>query len=406
MIALLHGRIVDPADNTDALGDLFIADGKIAQRPADLSGWTCIDCTDRVVAPAFVDLHAALPDLAIGEAAALSGGYGTVVLSPANGSTVERPGEARDLIARSAGLTVRIAVSGALTVGLRGEEIADVGLLVAAGCAALSNGSTPVRSARVMRHLLEYAGRLGRPVFLRAADPDLDAGGVVREGPRAAWLGLPSVPPEAEEIGISTVAALVRRTGTAVHLTHLWSARGIDALRRARAEGLPITATTTAYHLALSDDLVDETAYAGSCRFVPPLGDVLDRRALVEALADGTLAGVATDHRPVPLHLQDRELELAVPGSLGLQTAFPLVLSAVGDVVAAIRALASGPAAVLGRVARLRAGDPADVTILDVNEAWVVGPATLGDAPHNTPIVGRTVRGRPVRTFVAGRSAM
>jgi dihydroorotase len=276
--------------------------------------------------------------------AAVRGGFGTVVVGP-----LEHPSDVRARLAQPADPRVRFLVAGALTKGLRGEEIADVGLLVAAGVSVLSNGGVPLKNARILRHVLEYAGRTGVPVFLRAADPDLEAGGIVREGPRASWLGLSAVPPEAEEIGITTVAALVRRTGTPVHLTHLWSSRGVDALRRARGEGLPITASTTAHHLALSDAMIDTTAYAGTCRFVPPLGDDADRKALVEALRDGTIDAVATDHKVIPLHLQDRELEIAEPGAPGLETAYDLVLGALGDEVLARKVLTSGPMGALVR---------------------------------------------------------
>lgn len=332
------------------------------------------------VVPAFVDLYGR--DATVD--AALRGGFRAVVVGP-----LEQPSEVRARLASYADGRVRFLVAGALTKGLRGEEIADVGLLVKAGATVLSNGGVPLKSARVLRHVLEYAGRMGVPVLLRAADPDLEAGGIVREGPRASWLGLPAVPPEAEEVGITTVAALVRRTGTPVHLTHLWSARGVEALRRARAEGLPITASTTAHHLALSDDLIDATAYAGACRFVPPLGDAADRRALIDALRDGTIDAVATDDKRVPLHLQDREIEIAEPGSRGLETAFALVLGAVGDVGVAARVLSSGPARVLG----LTMGESIEV---DRDRDWVVDADALGGPPYNTPLLGARLRGRVV----------
>lgn len=329
---------------------------------------------------AFVDLYGR--DATVD--AALRGGFRTVVVGP-----LEQPSDVRARLASPADARVRVLVAGALTKGLRGEEIADVGLLVKAGAAVLSNGGVPLKNARVLRHVLEYAGRMGVPVMLRAADPDLEAGGIVREGPRASWLGLPSVPPEAEEIGIATVAALVRRTGTAVHLTHLWSARGVEALRRARAEGLPITASTTTHHLVLSDERIDATAYAGVCRFVPPLGDDLDRSALVEALRDGTIDAVATDHKEIPLHLQDRELEIAEPGARGLETAYALVLAATGDPALAARVLSAGPARVLG----LTVSETIDV---DPDAEWDVGPDTLGGPPYNTPLFGARLRGRAV----------
>lgn len=400
---LQGGRVVDPASGEDAVRDVFVDGDTIVAAPDDRDAFTPIDCEGLVVAPGFVDLHACMPDPATESAAAVAGGFTTVVLSPANPHPIERPAVVRDLLARAAEARCRIALAGALTAGLKGEEIADVGLLTRAGCAVLSNGATPVRNARVLRHLLEYAGRFDAPVFLRAADVDLEGNGIVREGPRAAWLGLPYVPPEAEEIGITTVAALVRRTGTPVHVTHVWSRRGVDALRDARDEGLPITGSTTAHHVALDDSVIDELAYAGACRFVPPLGDAEDRAALVQALADGVLVGVASDHRPVPLHLQDRELELAVPGQIAFQTALPLVLRALGSVPAAVAALATGPSRLIGRPATLTPGAPADLVVLDPDVTWVADAEALASATTNTPLLGRPLAGLVRLTMVAGR---
>lgn len=399
---LAGGRVVDPHTGEDAVRDVFVADGEIVANGGD--GFVRLECGGLVVAPGFTDLHANLQDVGAAARAGVAGGFTTIVLAPGHPAPIERPSVARDLLVRAGSAPCRVEIAGALTVGLRGEDVADVGLLLEAGCAALSNGTTPIRNARVLRHVLEYAGRFKRPILLRAADPELEAGGIVREGPRAMWLGLPYVPPEAEEIGVSVVAALVRRTGVPVHLTHLWSRRGVDALRRARSEGLPVSGSTTTHHLALDDGIIDESAYAGGCRFVPPLGDASDRQALAQALRDGVLAGVATDHRPVAPHEQDRELELAVPGAVGLETALPLVLEALDhDVVAAVRALATGPAAVLGAVATLRVGAPADLVVFDPDGEWTVGRDTLRSPWANTPLLGRQVRGVAKLVVARGR---
>jgi dihydroorotase len=387
--------VIDPVAGVNAIEDVFVADGVIVARPATTDGFERVDCTGKVVSPAFVDLHACMPNVVTEAAAAVAGGFGTVLLSPANPAPIDRPAMVRDLRAHAMAARCDIEVAGALTVGLAGEELADLGLLVEAGCGALSNGTTPVRNARVLRHVLEYAGRCARLVLLRAGDVDLEGGGVVREGPRAAWLGLPYVPPEAEEIGVTAVAALVRRTGTPVHLTHVWSARGVAALRRAKADGLPLSGSTTVHHLAVSDAIIDQWAYAGVCRFVPPLGDEADRAALLEALVDGTLSGVATDHRPVPLHLQDRELELAAPGAVAFETALPLVLGVVhGDLTLAVRFLSVEPARILGRIATLRPGTPARVVVFDPADEWIVDPETLLSSERNTPLLGQRLRGR------------
>lgn len=391
-LRLVRARIVDPLRGIDEIGDLYVSGGVfVEEAPA---GAREIDCAGLVLCPGFVDLHASLPDPLRESAAAFAGGFLTVLAAPDLPTVLDRPSLVRDRLARAAGAPCEILLAGALTAGLDGANVADVGSLVAAGASALSGGLVPVRSARALRHLLETAGRFGRPILLRAADPGLEEGGVVREGPLASRLGLPSVPPEAEEIGVATVAAIVRRTGVPVHLTHLWSAKGVEALRVARDEGLPLTGSTTAHHLALGAEIVDDLAYAGVCRFVPPLGDKADREALAGALRDGTLCGVATDHRPVPLHLQDREFEIAASGQIGFETALSLVLFALGDPALAARALATGPAAILGRRPTLALGMPADLVAFDPAEPWIPSRETLRSSELNTPLIGRPLIGR------------
>lgn len=398
-IAIRGGRVVDPGRGVDRVGDVFLDGGRIVEEGP---GFEDVDAAGLVVAPAFVDLHASMPNPVRESRALAAGGFGTVLLSARNGAPVDQPAMVRDLRARSADAAVRVEVCGALTVGLGGADIADVGLLSAAGAHALGNAEAPIRGTRTLRHLLEYAGRFDRPILLRAADADLEAGGVVREGPRASWLGLPYVPPEAEEIGIYAVSALVRRTGTPVHLTHVWSRRGLDAVRDAHHEGLPISASTTAMHLAVSDSILDDLAYAGACRVVPPLGDDRDREALRDGLLDGTLIGVATDHRPVPLHRQDRELELAEPGTSTAEHTFSLVFEALGDIVEAVRALSTGPSRIVGR-SSLAPGERADVVLIDPEARW---EASLSHGTErNSPLLGRSLLGRVRRTWVAGRPA-
>jgi dihydroorotase len=403
---LAGGRIVDPALGRDEIGDGFVEDERVVAPPTRTDGYARVNCGGLVVAPGFVDLHASMPDLARESRSAVAGGFTRVLLSPCNLAPIDRASTVRDLRVRAlATARCRVDVAGALTQGLAGAAIAEVGLLLEAGCAALSNGSAPVRDTRLLRHLLEYVGRFRATVLVRAFDADLEAGGVVREGPRATWLGLPAIPIEAEEIGVRRIAALVRLTGTPVHLTHLWSRAGVQALRDARAEGLPLSGSTTAHHLVLDDGIVDELSYAGACRFVPPLGDAADHAALVGALRDGVLTAIATDHRPIPAHLQDHELELASPGAVGFETALPLALRAFGgDLLAVVRALSVGPASVLGApVPSLEAGRPADIVVFDPDEEWIVDRDALWSAEINTPLVGQAVRGAVRWTLVGGR---
>jgi len=276
-------------------------------------------------------------------------------------------------------------------IRLAGTELADLGTFAALGVAGVGCGLHPPADPRVLRGLLAYAAGFGLTVFCRAAEPLLEEGGLAREGARAARAGLPGIPAASEVIGIARLAALARAVGASIHITHTWTADGVAALAFARSAGVRLTASATVAHLALDDDALLETGYAGTWRTVPPLGDPDDRRALAAGLADGAINGIATDHRPLSAVAQEVEYARAEPGSTGFRTAFPLVLSAVPDPVALVRALSVGPAAVLGRRATLAPGAPADVVVLDPAAKWTVG-RDLGSAA-NSPLRHRELTG-------------
>lgn len=400
-LRLVNGRVLDPvtgavqARSLCLEGGLLVADDGGPAEERDLEG--------HIVAPGFVDLHGALVHPERDGRAAVAGGFTTVLASVDHPGALDRVDAVAALQARSARAPCRVEAVGALTVDLAGEALAEVGLLCRAGCVAVGQGARVLASSRVLRHALEYAERVGARVFLRGADPDLERGGVVAEGSRAVRLGLPAVPAAAEEIGIHRLAALARLTGARVHVTHVWSAAGVRALRRLHDEGATLTASTTAAHLALDPDATGLSPYDGQLRFVPPLGDEQDRQALAQAVLDGVIVAVASDHRPWPAHAKEGTLEEARPGAVTLDATFPLVLGALGgDVVAAVRALTVGPARVLGREpARLQPGEPADLVSLDP-DASVLLDRPRG-AHGNTPLAGSSLTGRVVSTWVGGR---
>jgi len=400
-VRLTGGRVLDPIAGTLERRDLALDQGRIV--PLDALGQApVVDVGDRILAPGFVDLHAALVHAERDGVAAARGGFTTVLASPDHPTVLDRADAVEALVARSRAACCRVLPVGALTRGLHGQDLAEVGLLAGAGCVAVGQGACALGSPRVLRHALEYAARLDVPVFLRGAEPQLEESGVAAEGPRSIRLGLPGVPAISEEIGIHRLAALARLTGARVHVTHVWTAAGVQALRRVRAEGARLTASTTAYHLALDPDACELSPYDGHLRFVPPLGAARDREALAQAVIEGVIDGVASDHRPWPAHAKEGTLEEARAGSVGLDAAFSLTLHALhGDLVAVVRALASGPDRVLGRTERrLAPGEPADVVLLD--------PAapTLLDRPAgahpNTPLAGARLDGQVVATWVEG----
>ncbi len=394
---LRGGRIVDPTTRRDDVGDLCVEGGVVVDSPAgDVDE---VDCTGRWVMPGFVDLYADLPD-ADDHRAALAGGYTTVVQGPT--AALDRPVGVRDMLARAPTSGPLLQVAPAGTLGLDGQALADIGTFAGmSGVAAVSCGRSVLADTRVLRGLLQYAAQFDLLVMLRGADGALEDGGIVRDGGRAAWLGLPGIPPASEAIGIARIAAVARLTGARVHVTHLWTAEGVEAVRAARMGGTRLTASCTALHLALDDHRLVDSGYAGIHRVIPPLGDDADRVALAAALLDGTLAGVATDHRPLPAIAQEVELSRAEAGATGFRTTLPLVIAALRQPLAVARALATGPASVLGRDAGLAPGAPADIVVVDPDHAWTVGE-DLG-SHGNTPLRGEVLRGRAALVLRSGR---
>ncbi|MCO4743456.1 MAG: hypothetical protein KC912_01620 [Proteobacteria bacterium] len=353
-------RVLDPRTERDERLDV------------EVSGHGEVDGSELVLCPAFVDLVADRRGDA-DDAAAETGGFAACV-----GEPVGRPWQVRDQIVPAT--PMRLA-SAQLTVDGLGEELADMATLVDAGARALSDGGRPLRSTRTLLAALEYARDLGVPVFLRPSDPDLEGAGLIRAGAPAATLGLPGVLPEAEVLGIYRAAALAKASGCAVHLTHIWSAAGVEALRRAKVDLPALTASTTPLHLTQRPERLAELHYAGFARIHPPVGDAQDREALAEAVRDGTIDAVASHHRSVLRHEQDCELELAIPGTRTQEATFGLVHRALGDVEATVRALVQGPRHVLGAV------DVSKWALLEPDAEWSVaeGPSALS---------GELVRGR------------
>ena len=397
-IRLTGARVVDPANELDATMDLYIDGGFIVDRPTNPETFETQPCDGCVIAPAFIDLYGNLPDFGAATSVAARGGFGTVALA----DPTEAPAVAHDKVARAADSPVRIIVSGAVSCGTEGNELTEMGSLLGAGCDILSQGRQAVSNTRFLKNAFEYAARFKKPLFLRAGDADLEAGGIVREGPRSVWLGLPGIPTVSEEIGIHRVAALSRVTGAAVHLTHIWSKLGVETVRHAKAQGTPITASTTPFHVGVDDHHIETTGYHGYARFTPPLGDYDDRQALLQGLEDGTIDAIGTDHRPMPPHLQDREIQQAVPGSISYPTALPLLLESL-DVALTVRVLTTGPARVLMEtLPSLSSGTEARLVIFDPEERWTVTDETLGCTYTNTPLRGQELQGRVRRILLGG----
>lgn len=416
-LVLKGGRVIDPAADLDRTTDLLIEDGVITavENGARREGARVIDCTGRVITPGFVDLHVHFrepgheykEDLASGARSAAAGGFTTVCCMP----NTNPPNDNRavtDLIVRRAreASVVRVLPVGAISKGLKGESLAEMGEMKDAGIIAVSDDGMPVMNADLMRRALEYARTFGLTVVQHAEDKQLAQGGVMNEGPASTRAGLRGQPPMAESVMVARDLELVAWTGARYHVAHISTAAAVAAVRRAKAMGLPVTAEVTPHHLTLTD--VACCSYDTATKCAPPLRGEADRQAVREALADGTIDCIATDHAPHAAQEKDVEFDQAAFGMIGLETALGLGLKLVDEKLLSlptlIRRMTSGAAQIFGLEAgTLAKGAPADVAILDVSTIYKVDPTRWHSKSRNSPFRGWELRGRVTHTFVAGK---
>jgi dihydroorotase len=422
-LRIAGGRVIDPASGLDRVADVRVRDGRVVAIEPTLPAADdelVLDAQGRVVAPGFVDLHCHLGEpghedretLATGTRAAAAGGFTTVCCMGDTEPRLDCGAELAAIQSRAAATAVvRVRPIGCVTRGRDGAELAELAELAEAGAVAFSDDARPVRSSRLLRHALAYSAMLGRPVVEHAVDPDLANGGHMHEGRVATWLGLPGIPAAAEEIAVARAIALAGLTGGRLHLAHLSSAGAVAQLRVARAAGIAVTAEVTPLHLLLTHDAVATgpwgAPYDTSTKLDPPLRSEADVSALRDALIDGTIAAVATDHRPQRSVDKDCEYAYAAPGATALETAFGVLMELVAaDVLSlpiALQALTSGPAEVFGLDAgRLDVGGSADLVVLDPQAVWTVDPASFHSRGRSTPLAGRSLRGRVLATLVGG----
>ncbi len=420
-----NGRVVDPANRFDAPADVLILDGRVSRvgprldAPAGLPAPPVVDAGGRVVAPGFIDMHVHLREpgfeyketVASGTRAAAAGGF-TAVACMANTDPVNDTRAVTDLIlaqARASGV-VRVYPIGAVTRGLRGGELAEMGELAEAGCVAYPDDGPPILTAALPRHALEYAQAFGKPIISHAEDASLVEGGAMHEGFVSTDLGLRGIPAVAEEIMVARDIALAELTGTPVHIAHVSTAAAVRLLRDAKARGVLVTGEVTPHHLLLTDEAL--RAYDANAKMAPPLRGKRDVEACREALADGTLEALATDHAPHALTDKEVELDQAANGIVGLETAVALALThlvrpGLLDLSALIARLTVGPARILDLPGgTLTPGRPGDVTILDLEREHAVDPSRFHSKGRNTPFGGWTCVGAPWMTIVGGRVVM
>jgi dihydroorotase len=417
-LEIAHGRIVDPASGVDGEGTLYLADGAIVGMDARPSGWHAtrvIDARGLVVAPGLVDVAARLREpgleyratLESEMAAAIAGGVTSLACPPDTDPPLDEPGLVEMLKHRARSLNqARVYPIGALTVGLAGLALTEMGELAEAGCVAFSQADMPLGDTDLMWRAMQYASTFGFPLWLRATDPHIGRNGMAHDGEIATRLGLAGIPVIAETIALSTIVALVRDTGVRVHVCRLSSAEGVALVRAAKREGLPITCDVAVHHLHLSD--VDIGWFDANARLVPPLRSTRDRAALRAGAADGTIDIICSDHSPVDDDDKQVPFGEATPGATGLELMLPLTLKWASEegvpLATALARVTSAPARLMGVPAgTLSAGAPADLCIFDPGAWWKVERAGLRSQGKNTPFLGVEVPGRVRCTIVAGQ---
>jgi len=410
-------RIVDPAGGRDEAGDVLVEDGRIAGPEGGTSGATVIEGEGLVLAPGLVDLHTHLRQpgredketVQTGCRAAAVGGF-TAVSPMANTAPVADNAavihEVRELGAR-AGLCDVVPV-GAVTRGLEGEEMAELGEMVQAGVRVFSDDGRCIANARMLRNALTYTKAFESVVIAEhCEEPSLSEGGQMHEGYHSYSLGLAGQPREAEEVIVARDLAVARLTGGRLHLCHLSSAGSVEMVRRAKAEGLRVTAEVTPHHLVFTDE--DLVTYDTNFKVNPPLRGAEDRDALRAALAEGTVDAVATDHAPHAVEEKEAEFDQAPPGTIGLETALAAVLTHLVvpgwlGLSRAIEAMSTAPARILGAAGHggpIEPGRPANLVVFDPSAEWVVEPP-FASRSRNSAFGGRRLHGRVVHTVYRG----
>src|SRR5258705_6515722 len=421
-ILLANARIVDPSRDLDFPGDLLIAEGVIREAKRGIhaagvpEGTQVVDCDGRVVAPGLVDMRAFIGEpgaeyretLASASEAAAAGGVTTIVCQPNTDPVIDDPAIV-DFVLRRARDTaiVHVQPMGALTKGLAGKELAELGLLKAAGAVAFTDGAKSVTNAQVMRRALTYAGDFDALVVHHTEDPDLIGDGVMNEGEFAARLGLFGIPKAGETIMLERDIRLVALSRARYHAASITCAQSLDVLRRAKEAGLPVTAAASVNHLTLNE--IDIGSYRTFFKVSPPLRSEEDRVALVAALSEGLLDIVMSDHNPQDVETKRLPFAEAAPGAIGLETMLAAALRLVHNgqmtLPALLKAMSTRPAELLGlQAGTLKPGSVADVIVVDIDEPWVLDPDKLKSKCKNTPFDEARLQGRVMRTIVAGRT--
>jgi dihydroorotase len=418
--AFRNARLIDPASGLDAKGGLLVENGRIADvgprlfNDAEPNDPEVIDCKGLVLAPGLIDMRVFTGEpgsehretLESASEAAAAGGVTTIIVMPNTDPVIDEPSLV-DFIRRRAAATakVRVAPMAALTKGLAGEVMTEIGLLKEAGAVAFTDADRTIANARVLRRCLAYASTFGALIVGHAEDPDLTEGASATEGEFAMRLGLPGAPSAAEAIIVERDIRLVELTGARYHFAQISTRASLDAIAAAKARGLPVTCGVAAHHLALNE--LDVASYRTFMKVKPPLRSEADRSAMIEGVAAGLIDVIVSCHDPQAADTKRQTFAQAAFGAVGLETLLPVSLGLHHDgrapLAHVLKTLTAAPAAILGlNAGTLSKGAPADLVLIDPEEPFTLHGDDLKSRARNTPFDGKRFHGRAVKTFVGG----
>ena len=418
MLLIKNGRMLDPASKTDAVRDVLL-DGEIIKEIAAPGGVAApkgaevLDAAGLIVTPGFIDLHAHLREpgqessetIETGTRSAARGGFTAVCCMPNTKPVNDSASVTRFILDKARAASTRVWPIGAASAGSQGEAIAEIAAMKEAGIVAVSDDGKPIATARLARQVMDYCRSLHLPVIEHSEDVSLASGAVMREGVTSTRLGLRGMPAAAESVCVARDVQLAELTGARLHVAHLSAKASLEQVRWAKSRGLPVTCEVTPHHFTLIDE---DVQYDSRFKMNPPLASREDREALLAGLADGAVDAIATDHAPHEPALKDVEFDRAPFGILGFETALALALEQLVhpgrlSLMRMVELFTTGPARVLGMERKIASGQPADLTLFSLDQAWTYDVNDSPSKSRNSPFHGRSFKGAPMATVVAGR---
>lgn len=420
-LLIKNGRVIDPANKIDKITNVFVKDGKInAVSNKSFNADEIIDAKGLIVTPGLIDMHVHLREpgkedeetIASGSNAAINGGITSVACMPNTDPPIDNEASAEFvyLQAKRSG-KANVFPIGAITKGRKGEELAEIGQLARGGAVAFSDDGDPVRSAEVMRRGLEYTSMFNKTIISHCENQGMTKDGMMNEGLISTLLGLHGMPSVAEEVMVYRDIALAHFTGGRVHIAHISTAIAVELVRRAKKDGLKVTAEVTPHHITLTDEAIKSVngGFDANLKMNPPLRTEDDRKALLKGLKDGTIDAIATDHAPHSPEEKDVEFDAAPFGVIGIETLLPIVITElvhkkVLTLSQAIAKITINPALILGiPKGTLSVGREADITIIDINKQWTINPDEFKSKSRNSPFAGWKVKGKAIKVIVGGQ---